>query len=203
MLTLYGPARSRASRALWMLAECGVPFHHEDLTGHATMDEKAAAVRAVYPLGKVPFLVDGELGLAESMAINLYLARKYGQALWPAGEADQARVLQWSFFAVAEIDPPMVQLLIERSFRKAPDRNAELEKKSAEQIKRPLTYLNEYLGTREYLVGDAFTVADLNVACIFSMAAGAKLDLADYPAIKAWLDRCHDRPAYREATAPK
>jgi len=203
MLTLYGPARSRASRALWMLAECGVPFRHEDLTSYATMDEKAAAMRAVYPLGKIPFLVDGELGLAESMAINLYLARKYGKGLWPASEADQARALQWSFFAVTEIDPPMVQLLIERSFRKEPDRNAELEKKTAEQIKRPLNYLNEYLSTHAYLLGDAFTVADLNVACIFSMAAGAKVDLGEYPAIKAWLDRCYDRPAYRQATAPK
>jgi glutathione S-transferase len=203
MLTLYGPARSRASRVLWMLEECGVPFQHEDLAKYATMDEKAAAVKKIYPLGKVPFITDGELRLSESMAINVYLARKYGTQLWPASEGEQAQALQWSFFAVTEVDPPMVQLMIERMFRKEADRNPENEKKNAEQIKRPLAYLNDHLAGRQYLVGNAFTVADLNVACIFSMANGAKVDLDEYPHIKAWLDRCRDRPAHRKATGPK
>lgn len=201
MLTLYGPARSRASRVLWMLEECGVPFHHEDLARYATMEEKAAAVRKIYPFGKVPFIVDGDLVLAESMAINLYLARRYGQELWPRSEAAQAQALQWSFFAVTEVDPPMVQLLIERMFRKEADRNVENEKKNAELIKRPLAYLNEQLAGRQYLLGDRFTVADLNVACIFSMANGARVTLEEYANLRTWLERCRDRPAHRKATA--
>jgi glutathione S-transferase len=186
-----------------MLEECGVPFQHEDLTRYATMDEKAAAVKKIYPLGKVPFITDGDLRLSESLAINIYLARRHGQHLWPANEGEQAQALQWSFFAVAEIDPPMVQLMIERMFRKEADRNAENEKKNAEQIKRPLAYLNDYLAGRHYLIGNSFTVADLNVACIFSMASGAKVDLDEYPNITAWLDRCRDRPAHRKATGTK
>jgi glutathione S-transferase len=186
-----------------MLEECGVPFQHEDLAKFATMEEKSAALRKIYPFGKVPFLVDGDLQLAESMAINLYLARRYGKQLWPAGEADQAKALQWSFFAVTEVDPPMVQLLMERVFRKEAERNAENEKKNAEQIKRPLAYLNESLAGRQYLVGSAFTVADLNVACIFSMANAAKLELNEYPNIRDWLGRCRDRPAHQKATASR
>jgi glutathione S-transferase len=203
MLKIYGPGRSRASRVLWMLEECGVPYENEDLTRYATMDEKAAAMRQVYPLGKIPVLDDGDLRLAESMAINLYLARKYGKALWPKDEKDQARAEQWSFFAVTEIDPPLVQLMIERTFRKEPDRNVENEKKNAEAIKRPLAYLEAHVAGRPYLLGDAFTVADLNLAAVFSMAGGAKLDLNEYPHIRAWLARCTDRPAHRKATAPK
>jgi glutathione S-transferase len=203
MLTIYGPARSRASRALWMLEECGVPYQHEDLSRYLTMEEKAAATRAIYPLGKVPFIKDGELLLAESMAINVYLAQKYGKHLWPTSEADQARALQWSFFAVTEIDPPLVQLMIERMFRKEADRNPENEKKNAEQIRRPLAYLEQALGDRPYLLGQDFTVADLNVACIFSMAAGAKLDLAPYAVVQAWTERCLGRPARRKVAAPK
>jgi glutathione S-transferase len=203
MLTLYGPARSRASRVLWMLEECGVPFQHEDLAKYATMEEKAAAVRKIYPFGKVPFIVDGDLKLGESMAINIHLARKYGRQLWPASESDQAKALQWSFFAVTEVDPPMVQLLIERAFRKDADRNVDNENKNAELIKRPLAYLNDHLSGRQYLIGDGFTVADLNVACIFSMAGGAKVALDDHPNILAWLGRCRERPAHRKATAAK
>lgn len=203
MLKVYGPGRSRASRVLWMLAECGVPYEHEDLTRYPTMDEKAAAMRAIYPLGKIPVLEDGDLRLAESMAINLYLARTYGGALWPASAPEQALAEQWSFFAVTEIDPPLVQLLVERSFRKEPDRNVENEKKNAEQIRRPLAYLEQHLTGRPYLLGERFTVADLNLASIFSMAGGAKLGLAEYPAVTEWLGRCRARPAHQKATAPK
>lgn len=200
MLKLYGPARSRSSRALWMLAECGVPFTHDDLTQHASMKAKAEAMRQVYPLGKIPVLEDGDLVLAESMAINLYLAQHYGRHLWPAEPADQARVLQWSFFAVTEIDPPLVQLMIERSFRNESTRDPVNEQRNATAIKRPLEYLEGHLATRDWLVGPAFTVADLNLACVFTFAASAKLDLAAWPATSAWLDRCYARPAYRTAT---
>lgn len=203
MLTIYGPARSRASRALWMLNECDIPFEHEDLARYATMDEKSAALRAVHPLGKVPVLRDGELTLSESMAINLYLAQHHGKHLWPSGAQDQGKVLQWSFFAVTEVDPPLVQLMIERSFRKEPDRDPANEEKNAERIKRPLNYLNDYLANRQYLLGGDFTVADLNLASIFSMAGPAKLDLGDYPNVQAWLSRCQARPAYQKANAPK
>ena len=203
MLTLYGPARSRASRVLWMLTECDVPFEHEDLSRYPTMEEKSAALRAVYPLGKVPALRDGDLVLSESMAINLYLAQNYGKRLWPSDAGDQGQALQWSVFAIAEIDPPLVQLMIERSFRKEPDRDPENEKKNAEKIRRPLNYLNDYLAGRQYLVGGGFTVADLNLASIFSMARPAKLDLGEYPNVQAWLERCQERPAYQSASAPK
>jgi glutathione S-transferase len=202
MLTIYGPARSRASRALWMLAECGVPYTHDDLTQYPTMNDKSAAVKKVYPLGKVPFLTDGDLLLSESMAINLYLAQHYGTHLWPDTREGQAQALQWSFFAVTEIDPPLVQLMIERTFRKEADRDVGNERKNAEGIKRPLKYLDDYLASREWLVGQAFTVADLNLASVFSMAKGARVDLAEYPHIEAWLGRCYARPAWLAATAP-
>lgn len=203
MLKVYGPARSRASRVLWMLEECGVTYEHEDLSRHATMEEKAAAMRAVYPLGKVPFLEDGDLRMGESMAINLHLARKYGKSLWPTSADDQSRALQWSFFAATEIDPPLIQLMIERTFRKEPERNAENEKKNAELITRPLRYLDQTLAGTPHLLGNSFTVADLNTASILTMTTGAKLDLAEYPAIKAWSERCYSRPAYRAVTASK
>jgi len=203
MLRIYGPARSRASRALWMLEECAVPYEHEDLTRHPTMDEKSGAVRKISPMAKIPVLVDGDFVLAESMAINLYLARKYGRHLWPTGEQEQAKVLQWSFFAVTEVDPPLVQLMVERTFRKESERNADNEQKNAELIKRPLDVLNSQLGAQPWLVGSSFSVADLNVASVLSMAAGAKVNLSEYPHISAWLKRCHDRPAWQKATAPK
>lgn len=203
MLKIYGPARSRSSRALWMAGECGIPFEHDDLTGHATMADKSAAMHQISPIGKIPVLADGEFILAESMAINLYLAKKYGRHLWPTGEQEQAKALQWSFMAVTEIDPPLAQLMVERTFRKEPDRNVDNEKKNAELVKRPLAVLEAHLAGHEWLVGSSFTVADLNVASVLILATGAKLDFADYPRTRAWLDRCFERPAYRKIGAAR
>jgi glutathione S-transferase len=203
MLKIYGPARSRSSRALWMAEECGIPYEHEDLTSYPTMDAKSAAVREVNPIGKIPVIIDGDFVLSESMAINLYLARKYGRHLWPTGEQEQAKVLQWSFFGVTELDPPLVQLMIERTFRKEGERNADNEKRNAEAARRALVALEAHLGGHAWLVGGSFTVADLNVASVLSLATGAKQEMTDYPHIQAWLKRCQDRPAYRKATTPK
>ncbi|TFG82690.1 MAG: glutathione S-transferase family protein [Chromatiales bacterium] len=201
MLKIYGPVRSRSSRALWMAQECGVPYEHDDLSSYATRDEKSAAMRKINPIGKIPVLADGEFILAESMAINLYLAKKHGRHLWPTGEQEQAKVLQWSFLAVTELDPPLAQLMVERTFRKEADRNAENEKKNADLVMRPLGALEAHLADHDWLVGSNFSVADLNVASVLMLAPGAKLDFADYPRLKSWLDRCHDRPAYRKVTA--
>jgi glutathione S-transferase len=203
MLKIYGPARSRSSRALWMAEECGVPYEHDDLSSHPTMDDKSAAMRKINPIGKIPVLADGDFILAESMAINLYLAKKYGRHLWPTGEQEQARTLQWSFLAVTELDPPLIQLMIERVFRKEAERSAENEKKNAELVKRPLGALQTHLASHDWLVGSAFSVADLNVASVLAMAAAAKQDLTDYPHVKGWLDRCLGRPAYKKITTPK
>lgn len=203
MLKIYGPARSRSSRALWMAEECGVPYEHEDLTRYPTMDAKSAAVREVNPIGKIPVVIDGDFVLTESMAINLYLAKKYGRHLWPAGEQEQAKVLQWTFFGVTEIDPPLVQLMIERTFRKEAERNADNEKRNADAARRSLAVLDGYLANHRWLVTDSFCVADLNVASVLSFVAGAKVDMAEYPHIQEWLARCQDRPAWRKLFAPK
>ena len=203
MLKIYGPARSRSSRALWMAEECGIPYEHEDLTRYPTMDAKSAAVREVNPIGKIPVIIDGDFVLTESMAINLYLAKKYGRHLWPTGEQEQAKVLQWSFFGVTELDPPLVQLMVERTFRKEGERNADNEKRNAEAARRALAALEAHLASHPWLVGSGFTVADLNVASVLSLATGAKQEMTDYPHIQAWLKRCQDRPAYKKATTPK
>jgi len=203
MLKIYGPARSRSSRALWMAEECGVPYEHDDLRGYATMQEKSAAVRQLNPIGKIPVLADDDFILGESMAINLYLAKKYGRHLWPTGEQELAKVLQWSFMAVTELDPPLAQLMVERTFRKEPDRNVENEKKNAELVKRPLGALETHLENHDWLVGSSFSVADLNVASVLMLATGAKVEFTDYPRLKSWLDRCRDRPAYRKVTASR
>ena len=107
MIKIYGQIMSRAPRCLWLLEEADVPYELvpvNQMEGEAQKPE----VLAVNPNGKVPAMEDGDLKLFESMAINLYLGRKYGGPLWPSEEADQARTTQWSFWGMTEIEPPFI-----------------------------------------------------------------------------------------------
>ena len=69
-------------------------------------------VNAVNPNSRVPSLKDGDFNLWESMAINLCLAKKYGAGLYPEGLEGEARVWQWSFWAVTRVEAPLLTLLI-------------------------------------------------------------------------------------------
>lgn len=200
MLKLYGSARSRASRTLWMLAECGVPYEQEDFST-LEGDAKAAALQRVNPLGKVPAIEDGDLKLFESMAINLYLARKYGGRLWPEGEADQARALAWSFFCMTELEPRMVQIFYERVVRKEGEKNPANEKKNWDDLQKPLRVLDGQLEGRDFVLGATFTVADLNLASCFTMINAMKLDMSPFPRVQRWLAACYARPGFQKSRA--
>jgi glutathione S-transferase len=86
---LSGISESRAIRAIWGIEETGIDYEHVPVNYGA--DSKAGDYLAVNPNGRIPALIDGDLQLFESMAINLYLAKHYGGALYPAGAADETR----------------------------------------------------------------------------------------------------------------
>ncbi|MCC7412595.1 MAG: glutathione S-transferase family protein [Gammaproteobacteria bacterium] len=199
MIKIYGQMMSRAPRCLWLLEEAGVPYQHVPVNQQAGEAQKPEFL-AINPNGKVPALEDGDVKLFESMAINLYLGRKYGKDLWPASEADQARAIQWSFWGMTEIEPPLITILVQQMFtpddQKMPDR---IEDAKA-SLPRPLKVLEDHLKNRSYLLGDKFTVADLNLASIFMLVNYVKYDLSPYPNVQKWLGACLGRPALAKLT---
>ena len=196
MLKIYGPARSRASRSLWMAEEIGVPYEHIDFAGMEA-EERDEILTAVNPITKAPAIEDGGLKLFESMAINLYLAEKYGGELWPDNELDRARTVQWSVFAMTEIEPPLVQLFLERIIHTDGDRDEDNEAKALNDLVRPMKVLDTHLSQQDYLLGDEFSTADLNLASIFTLGQVARYDMAEYPNVASWADSCLGRPAYK------
>jgi len=94
MIKLYGVPRSRALRSLWMLEELGLPYENVKITPAA--DTRTPEFLRLNPNGHVPVLQEDGLTLCESMAINLYLARKYDKVLWPTTMDDEGRAIQWS-----------------------------------------------------------------------------------------------------------
>jgi len=194
MIKIYGQVRSRANRCLWALEEIGVPYELVPIDISKGDNDKPEFL-AINPNGRVPALVDGDLKLFESMAINLYLARKYGKDLWPADEAGQAHAVQWSFWGTSEVEQFLITMLVQELFtpadRKRPDRVAD----AREALASRLAVLEGQLASRPFLLGTKFTIADLNVASVFSLASIVKFDLTPYPSVKKWVDGCLNRPA--------
>src|SRR5258707_9654556 len=116
-MKIYGSPMSRASRSLWCAKELGVPFEHVDLGWDKL---KSPDFLAVNPCGKFPGFADGDLKLFESLAINLYIAKKYGTGeLYPANGEDEARTLQWTLWAATEIEPAvMPSLMVQMGYSK-------------------------------------------------------------------------------------
>ena len=142
------------------------------------------------------------------MAINIYLAKKHGGELAPKSLEDEARMLQWSFWAMTEVEKPLLTLYMQRAqlppgsevekyFRERSPKDPAAEQAAIKALEQPLSVLNGQLAKREYLLGDSFTLADLNVASVLSMGLAAKFDFSAYPNVQQWLARCTSRPAAR------
>jgi glutathione S-transferase len=195
MLQLYGNLRSRAMRCMWMLEEVGQPYQLIEKTTRAD-DLQSAEYLRLNPNARIPALVDGEVVLWESMAINLYLAQKYEGPMHCAGSEVLGLSAQWSFWAVLEIEALLLDLLLHRAVLPDFARDASCAERDELLLAKPLGILNAALAGRAYLVGNGFTVADLNVASILVWGRIARLDMSTHPEAARWLDGCLARPAY-------
>ena len=194
-LRIYGIARTRAFRALWIAKELGLDYEH------VPVEIGAAGARqpdylAINPNGRLPAIDDAGFVLWESLAITLYLAKKHGR-LYPATLEGEAKAWQWSLWAVQEVDRG-VNIWSLHAIRLPPeDRDAVRREEALQVIARPFGVLDAAMAERPYLLGDDFTVADLNVAAVISRAID--MDLAATPRLGDWLKRCLERPAARAA----
>ena len=149
----------------------------------------------------MPTLLDGDLILFESIAINLYLAQTYGRGgLWPEDRTCQALALQWSVWAVAEAEPPNVIVAVERVFKPEPARDEAKAAAAENSLKPLLDLLNQKLvESGEFLSEAGFTIGDLNVASVMGGARMSGMDLAQWPKVNVWLEAMLSRPAYQRA----
>jgi glutathione S-transferase len=199
MIQIYGVPGSRAIRPLWALEELGVPYQLVP-TNFATGDTRRPGYLKINPNGHIPALVDGDFKLFESMAINLYLAEKYGRgSLWPASEQDRARSIQWSFWAMTECEANLLEAYFNRSMLPPAERDEAKAKEAEDELQAPLRVLDDHLAGREYLLGSVFTIADLNVASVLQWTRIGKIGLGAFPRVEAWLARCTGRPALKAA----
>ncbi|MSP44114.1 MAG: glutathione S-transferase family protein [Alphaproteobacteria bacterium] len=196
-LTIYGATLSRAARVLWMAKELGLDFRSVQISPD---DTHVPELLRVNPNGRIPAIDDGGVLLFESLAINLYLLKKHGGPLLPDNISDEGRMVQWSFWAMTELEGPLVQLLL-NVIRPETISPADVAA-ATEKLPHVLRVLEGALTGREYLLGSAFTGADLNVASVLSyLKTIVNYDFGSFPNISAWTSRCLGRPAFSAAAA--
>ncbi|MFV0384781.1 glutathione S-transferase family protein [Paracoccus sp. (in: a-proteobacteria)] len=204
MLTIYGVARSRASRIIWLCHEIGIEFRHEPViqayrlpdpgATDAPLNTRSPGFLKMSPAGSIPVIDDDGLILSESMACTLYLARKYGMPFGPGNAGEEAQMSQWSFYATAAIEPDTLTLLF---LHEAGKDDGGAVAKAAERLIRPLQVVEGHLAANSFITGQRFTVADINMAEVLRYAQAHTALIEQFPAIAAWLADCQSRPAFR------
>ena len=196
-LRIYGVARTRAFRVLWIAKELGLDYEHVAIE-IGSAGAKKPDYLAINPNGRLPAIEDGGFTLWESLAITLYLAKKHSPGrLYPAALEDEARTWQWSLWALNEVDRG-VNIWSLHAVRLPPaDRDPQKLAEALKVIAGPFKVLDAALAGRLYLLGDDFTVADLNVSAVISRAID--MEMPETPRVAAWLKRCLERPAARAA----
>lgn len=197
MIKIYGSKQSTAWRTIWTAEECGLEYEivPVDIRGG---EHRQPEFLKMNPNGKVPVMVDGDLVLFESMAINTYLAEKYKPELLGKDLAEHGQVYQWSYWAIANMAHSFETLIMTKYGVSASEENME---NSRLQITKHLTILNAYLEGKDFMVGNGFTIADINVYTVVGMASFVAIDLAPYLEIQRWMAIHAERPAFAKSKA--
>src|SRR5262245_34599490 len=155
-LRIYGIARTRAFRALWIAEELGLDYEHVPVEIGPAGARKPEYL-AINPNGRLPAIDDSGFLLSASLAITLDLAKKHGR-LYPATLGGEARAWQWSLWAVQEVDRG-VNIWSLHAVRLPPeDRDPQRLAEALKVIEPPFKVLDGTLGGRPYLLSDDFTV---------------------------------------------
>jgi glutathione S-transferase len=199
MIVLHHLNNSRSQRIVWLLEELGLPY---ELRMHERDKQTQLAppgLRAVSPVGKAPVIEDGGLVLLESSAIVDYLLRRHGKGrLQPdATSVEYDRYVQWLHYAEGSA---MLPLMLNLYVSRLNEAGAPLQPRIDSELANHLGYIDQSLAGKQYIMGDDFTGADVQLSFIGEMAV-RQGRAAAYPHLSAWLDRLHSRPAFRASVA--
>lgn len=198
MLRIYGAAKSRTLRTLWMVGELGLDYDHKDYLPRSP-ETRTQEFRALNANARVPVIDDDGFVLSESMAINFYLAKKHRSVLYPSDPKHEALAWQWSLWETDRLDRQLVNYVRHSTELSEAERKRDIAEGAWKEVVESFDVLESALAKSEWLAGPTFSVGDLNVASALYRALF--LDLAKWPHVQAWLKRCWDRPPAKKARA--
>ena len=184
----------RDLRARWALEEAGLDYKVQ-LLGQ----DRPADYLCEQPFDQVPILREGEIQIFESGAIVQYIGEK-SEALLPGDERERFRAIQWTYAALNSVEPAILNLLLIDIFFKG-EEWATLRRPGAEDfVKLKLKRVSDWLGDKQWLEGDRFTIGDLVMTTVFRFLRHTAL-VSDVPNLAAYLKRAEARPAFQRALA--
>lgn len=191
-ITLHGTTLSgHTHRVELLLRALGLDF---DFVPAPAEVRSSAAFRALNPLGQIPVLQDGDLALADSNAIMVYLAKRYApQSDWiPQEPVAAAQMQRWLSVAAGEVmhGPAIARMIAQFSF---PD-DAARAQRIAERL---LTFMDGHLAGRAFLAAEQPTLADLACYSYVAHAPEGGIALEPYPAVRAWIARVEALPFFK------
>lgn len=194
MITLYGHEISGNSykvRLLLSLLNLEYEWIRVDLMKG---EHKSPEYLAKNPFGQVPFLVDGEVQLADAQAILVYLARQYGGEKWlPLDALSLAQIIRWLSTTAGEVRQGPENARLYHLFGAGTNINIERATQKSEFI---LTQLDQHLSDRTWLEFDHPTIADVAIYPYIALARDGKIDLDAYPHVLSWIERVKQLPGY-------
>jgi glutathione S-transferase len=188
-------------RSLWLLNEMQIPFELIDMPFDLSV-MRSAQYLSVHPLGRVPCLTDEGFRLFESGAIAEYLCEKYpdsGLGRLP-GDPERYEWLQWIHYAET-IAVHAASLVQQRFFIAAPDRSAVVAKLEGRRLEKAVQVLESPLKAREFLLRSGFSAADIGIGYSLHLA-DRLVELDKCPAVRSYLERLRERPAFRASLPP-
>ncbi|MGH8212869.1 MAG: glutathione S-transferase family protein, partial [Rhodanobacteraceae bacterium] len=157
-MKVYGAPPTRVLRALWILNELEIDYELVPINPDGE-EARSPAFRALNPTGKVPVLVDGDMVLTESAAIQLYIAEKFpAGGLIPEDVVERAQMYRWIFFLVTEIEQPLWRIARNTVIYPEEQRIPGDIEIATRECKEMLAVLEKHMQGREYLTGDRLSV---------------------------------------------
>ena len=182
----------RDLRARWALEEAGLDYKVQ-LLGQ----ERPADYICEQPFDQVPILREGEVRIFETGAIGQYIGEK-SETLLPREERERFRAIQWTYAALNSVEPAIMNLLLIDIFFTGQEW-AKLRRPGAEDfVKLKLKRLSDWLGDKQWLEGDRFTIGDLVMTTTLRFLRHTDL-VAETPHLGDYLKRAEGRPAFKRA----
>jgi len=198
MIEVHHLNNSRSQRVLWMLEELGVPYAVVRYERDAKTMLAPPQIKQVHPLGRSPVISDGDFVLAESGAIIEYLVEHYGAGrfLPQRGTREYETCRYWVHYAEGSL---MMQMLVKIYLDRIGEPAKALRERVDGAVRTHLAYVEESLGSAQFLAGPMFTVADVQMSFPLEVSATQGMLGDAHPRLRALLSRLHERPGYRAA----
>ena len=201
-IVFYAAPASSSSPVACALLELGVPHERINLD-LAAKDQRKPEYLALNPNGKVPTLVVDGTPLFEALAILQWLGDEYGveKKLWPArGTPERLVALSWTTWSYVTYGAALQRLIHSSSERIPAERhNGKLAEATREELQQLLGVLDARLQARPYLLGSAFSLADLILCAVVNYGVYCGASVQAHAAMTRWLERCGSRPSLQSS----